>query len=183
MSPPLPRPQSPLELFLTFAAIALQSFGGAVAVIEHTVVRRKRWLDMKEFVGLFAVSQVLPGPTGVAFCVLLGDRYFGLRGAVAALAGFLLVPAVGVLAIATLFLHYRHLAPVQGALHGMGAAAVGFILMTGARMARSLRGEHVAVGVAIATFVAIALARVPIASVVLTLGVASVAWAWHRGRS
>ena len=81
----------------------MQAFGGALAFIERTVVRDKRWLSPKEFVGLYAVSQVLPGPTGISFCVLLGDRFFGFRGAVATLAGFLLLPSVIVIAIASLF--------------------------------------------------------------------------------
>lgn len=173
-------PRSATELFIAFALISLQSFGGALAFIERTVVRDKRWLDAREFVGLFGVCQVLPGPTGVSFCVLLGDRFFGLRGAVAALAGFLVVPSVGVIAIAAVFLHYQHVAQVQGALHGMGAASVGLIVHTAARMSRTLRGQRVGVAVALASFAAVGLLRLPVGSVVLTLGAASVGWAWHR---
>ena len=173
-------PRSAFELFTTFAWISLQSFGGALAFIERTIVRDKRWLEAREFVGLFGVCQVLPGPTGVSFCVLLGDRFFGLRGAVAAFAGFLLVPCVFVLAIAALFLRYQHVAEVQGALHGMGAASVGLVVHTAARMSRALRGERAGMAVAFATFCAVALWRVPVGAVVLTLGVASVAWAWYR---
>ena len=177
-------PGSPAELFFAFSALSLQAFGGALAFIERTVVQKKRWLNAKEFVGLYAISQVLPGPSGVSFCVLLGDRFFGLRGAAAAMAGFLLPPSVIVLSLASLFQHFQHLVWVQGALHGMGAAAVGFILHTAARMARTLHGERVAIGVALLSFCAVALLRVPVGVVVLTLGVVSVGWAWHLiGRS
>ena len=181
-SPPLTPagPRSAFELFATFAGISLQSFGGALAFIERTVVRDKRWLDAREFVGLFAICQVLPGPTGVSFCVLLGDRFFGWRGALAALAGFLVVPSVLVVGIAALFLQYQQVAMVQGALHGMGAASVGLIVHTAARMSRTLRGERVAIAVALASFAAVALLRAPVGAVVLTLGAASVAWAWWR---
>ena len=177
---PIAAPRSAFELFLTFAAISLQSFGGALAFIERTMVRDKRWLDAREFVGLFGVCQVLPGPTGVSFAVLLGDRFFGLRGAIAAFAGFLLVPCVFVLAIAALFLHYQGVPEVQGALHGMGAASVGLFMHTALRMSRTLRGEHVGIAVALATFCAVGLLRVPVGMVVMTLGIASVAWAWYR---
>ncbi|MEO6407204.1 MAG: chromate transporter [Burkholderiaceae bacterium] len=177
---PTAAPRSAFEIFLTFAAISLQSFGGALAFIERTMVRDKRWLGAREFVGLFGVCQVLPGPTGVSFCVLLGDRFFGLRGAVAAFAGFLLVPCVLVLAIAALFLRYQDVAQVQGALHGMGAASVGLFMHTALRMSRTLSGEHVGIAVALATFFAVGLLRVPVGWVVMTLGIASVAWAWYR---
>ncbi len=175
----LQAPRSPVELFNTFAAISMQSFGGALAIIERTVVVRKRWLDAKGFVDLFAISQVLPGPTGMSFCVLLGDRHFGVRGAAAALAGFLVPPAVVVLMLASLFQHYNELPWVRGALHGMGAASVGLIIHTAARLARTLRGERVGIAVALLSFAAVGLGRLPVSTVMLSLGVLSVAWAWR----
>ena len=178
----LATPRSPTELFLAFSALSLQAFGGALAFMERTVVQKKRWLSAHDFLGLYGISQVLPGPTGISFCVLLGDRFFGLRGAAAALAGFLLPPAVVVLSLAALFQQFQHLAWVQGALHGMGAASVGAIIHTAARMARTLRGQRVGVAVALLAFCAVGLARVPVAAVVSTLGIASVAWAWHRAK-
>jgi chromate transporter len=175
-------PRRPGELFLAFAWLSLQSFGGALAFMERTVVRDKRWLTGPEFLGLYAVSQVLPGPTGISFCVLLGDRFFGLRGALATVAGFLLLPAVVVLSLAALLARFHDLPQVQGALHGMGAAAIGVIASAVLRMARNLRGQRVAIAVAALSFAAVGLARVPVAWVVLTLGVLSVAWAWRSLR-
>jgi len=172
-------PGSPGELFLAFAWISLQAFGGALSLIERTVVRDKRWLSPKEFLGLYAVSQVLPGPTGISFCVLLGDRFFGLRGAVATLCGFLLVPGVIVIGIASVFQQFQHVPAVQGALHGMGTAAVGLIITTALRMGRTLRGQRVGMVVAALSFAAVGLARIPVGTVVLTLGIASVVWAWR----
>jgi chromate transporter len=172
-------PGSAVELFLTFAGISLQAFGGALSFIERAVVRDKRWLSPKEFLGVYAVAQVLPGPTGISFCVLLGDRFFGFRGALAALAGFLLPPAVIVLLIASAYEQFERIPQVQGALHGMGAACVGLIVTTALRMSRSLRGQRVGIVVAILSFCAVALARLPVSTVMLSLGVLSVIWAWR----
>lgn len=173
-------PRSPGQLFIAFAWISMQSFGGALSFIERTVVRDKRWLSAKDFLGLYAISQVLPGPTGISFCVLLGDRFFGLRGAVATLGGFLLLPSVVVIGVASLFQQFQHVPQVQGALHGMGAAAVGLIVSTALRMSRTLRGNRVGIAVAAVSFAAVGLARLPVSTVVLTVGVLSVAWAWRR---
>lgn len=172
-------PRSPGELFLAFTVVSLQSFGGAVAHIERMVVRRKRWLSGEEFLGLYGISQVLPGPTGISFCVLLGDRFFGVRGAIATVGGFLLLPAAIVLAIASLFQQYQHLMPVQGALHGMGAAAVGVIASAALRLARNLRGHRAGIVTAVLAFVAVGLASLPVAWVVMSVGVLSVLWAWR----
>ena len=143
-------------------------------------MHHKRWFTPKDFLGLYAISQVLPGPTGVSFCVLVGDRFHGVRGAVAALAGFLLLPSLIVVGLAALFQHFQHLPAVQGALNGMGAAAAGLVVHTAARMTRTLRGERVGVAVALASFAGVALAGLSVRTITLSLGVASVAWAWHR---
>lgn len=174
-----PAPRSAGELFVTYALISMQSFGGALAIVERTIVRKKRWLDAKEFVGVYAISQVLPGPTGISLCVLLGDRFFGLRGAAAALAGFMLLPAILVIGLAALFQHYQQVPWVQGALHGMGAASVGLIVHTALHMSRTLRGRRVGIAVAILAFAAVAFGRLPVSTVVLSLGVVSVLLAWR----
>jgi chromate transporter len=172
-------PRSPGELFLAFAWLSMQSFGGALSHMERAVVQKKRWLSPAEFLGLYAVSQVLPGPTGISFCVMLGDRFFGLRGAIATLGGFLLLPSVVVLGIASVFQQFQHVPQVQGALHGMGAAAVGMIVSMALRMSRTLRGQRAGIFVALLSFAAVGLARLPVSTVVLTLGVLSVVWAWR----
>src|SRR4051812_40132177 len=172
-------PGSPGELFVAFALISLQAFGGALAFIERTVVRNKRWLSAEEFLGLYAISQVLPGPTGISFCVLLGDRFFGLRGAMATVGGFLLLPGVIVIGVTTVFQHFQDVPQVQGALHGMGAASVGLIVTTAMRMGRTLKGRRVGIFVAALSFAAVGLARLPVGTVVLTVGVLSVLWAWR----
>ena len=178
--PQLHAPRSVTELFITFAWIALRSFGGALAFIERSLVHDKRWLSPQEFVDLYAISQVLPGPSGLSLCVLFGDRHFGWRGAAAALAGFVLVPCVGVLGLAALFQHFAHLPAVQGALNGMGVASAGLVLYSAARMARTLRGRRAGMAVAAGTFMAVVVGHWPVGAVVLTLGAASVAWAWWR---
>lgn len=172
-------PRSCWELFCAFTQIAVQSFGGALAMMERVIVQQRRWMTPQDFLGVYAISQVMPGPTGISFCVLLGDRHFGLRGAAAALAGFVGVPAAIVLVVVALFSHFQHLPWVQGALHGMGAASVGLIVHTALRMARTLKGQRIAILIALGAFSAVAFAHWPVSTVVLSFGVGSVLWAWR----
>ena len=173
-------PRSPGELFRTYGGISVQAFGGSLAFTERALVQKKRWLTPDEFLGLYAISQVLPGPTGVSLCVLVGDRFFGVRGAAAALAGFLLPPTVIVLVLASLLQHFQHVPAVQNALHGMGAAAVALVIHTAARMSRTLRGQRMGIAVAVATCGAVAAGGLSVPTVMLTLGVFSVLLAWYR---
>jgi chromate transporter len=90
------------ELYWAFTLLALQGFGGVLAVVQRELVERRRWLTLEEFIEDWAVAQILPGPNVVNMSVMLGDRYFGWRGAVAGFAGMLSVPLAVVLAIAVL---------------------------------------------------------------------------------
>ena len=80
------RPTSLLQLFLAFTRLALQGFGGVLAVAQRELVERLGWLTKEEFVETLAIAQVLPGPNVVNLSMMIGDRFFGLRGAVVALS-------------------------------------------------------------------------------------------------
>ena len=182
----LSRPASTADLFFTFNRLALQGFGGVLAVAQRELVERKRWLTREEFVEMLALSQVLPGPNVVNLALMFGDRFFGLRGAAAALAGMLVVPLVIVLALAAAYSEFSRVAIVSGALRGMGAVAAGLIIATAAKLVKTLRtsrlGLPIAVVLAALTFVAIALLRWPLVWVIVGLGLFSVALAYVRSR-
>jgi len=131
-------PKSLADLFISFTLLALQGFGGVLSVAQRELVEHKRWLTPEEFLEDWAVAQIMPGPNVVNLSLMLGHRYFGLRGALAALAGMLAVPSLVVLAIATLYMHHSDNAHVAGALRGMAAVAAGMIAATGVKMLATL---------------------------------------------
>jgi chromate transporter len=115
---------------------------------------------------------------------MLGDRYFGTRGALVALAGMLCFPLLVVLAIAALFAGVSDLPQVQGALRGMGAVAAGLITATGLKLTPALKsncmGSPVCLALAATTFIAIGIVRIPLAWVLLGLGGVACAWAYRQ---
>lgn len=185
--PPLsqrPGPASPADLFWSFTALALQGFGGVIAVVQRELVERKQWLTREEFVEDWAVAQILPGPNVINLSLMLGDRYFGWRGSLIAMAGLLVFPLAIVLVLAVVFSGISNLPMAQGAMRGMGAVVAGLIAATGLRLLGALRQNVmglVACGLfCISTFVAIALLRLPLTGVLLGLGSLAGVWAWHQ---
>ena len=83
---PRPQPRDCADLFWSFTWLALQGFGGVLAVVQRELVEKKRWMTNDEFVEDWAVAQIMPGPNVVNLSIMIGERYFGWRGAVAALA-------------------------------------------------------------------------------------------------
>jgi len=183
---PLERPDSNGELFWAFNRMALQGFGGVLAVAQHELVEHKGWLSREEFVEMLALAQVLPGPNVVNLALMFGDRYFGLRGAFSALAGMLAVPLVIVLLLAAGYAELSRFAIVAGALRGMGAVAAGLIIATGIKLAATLGtnrlGRPLALIFAALTFGAIAWLRWPLIWVLAGLGTLAIAVAWVRGQ-
>ena len=179
-----PRPANLRDLFWSFTWLALQGFGGVLAVVQRELVEKKQWLTREEFLEDWAVAQVLPGPNVVNLGLMMGDRYFGLRGALVALAGLLLFPVLIVLMLAAVFSSVAHLPAAQGALRGMGTVAAGLIAATGIRLIPALKknvmGLSANVLLGTATFVAIALFRIPLAWVLLVVGSLACAMAWRR---
>ncbi len=183
-SPALERPNSLTELFFAFNRLALQGFGGVLAVAQRELVEHRRWLTREEFLELVSAAQVLPGPNVVNLSLMLGDRYFGLRGALAALAGMLAVPLVIVLLMTTLYAQFAQAPAVSGALRGMGAVAAGLILATACKLMMALKrnplGPAVCAAFVLATLLAVAWWRWPLVGVIVGLGSLAVALAWRR---
>ena len=180
----LARPASPAALLRAFSRLALQGFGGVLPVAQRELVDRLQWLTPEEFLELLSLSQVLPGPNIINLGLILGDRCFGWRGALAALAGLLLAPLGIVLLLAVAVAHWRDVPQVAGALRGMGVVAAGLVLSTAVKLApglrRNLLGLPAATAFVLLTGLAIGALRWPLAIVVLVLGVAAVALAWWR---
>ena len=179
-----PQPKSLSDLFVSFTLLALQGFGGVLAVVQRELVERKRWMTREEFVEEWAVAQIMPGPNVVNLSLMIGARHFGLPGALAAMAGLLAVPLLLVLLLAVAYAHYGSHPNIAGALRGMGAVAAGLIIATGVKLAPALKtnplGVPVGAALGVACFVAIALLRWPLAYVLIGLGGSGCVLAYRR---
>jgi chromate transporter len=169
-----PRPQSLTDLFVSFTLLALQGFGGVMAVVQRELVERKQWLTHDEFLEDWAVAQILPGPNVVNLAMMVGGRYFGLAGALTALAGMLTLPLVLVLLLALLHERFIDNPGVAGALRGMTAVSAGMIGAAGLKLSVALRRNPMplawCVALAVAGFVLVALLHCPLIYVLFGLG-------------
>ncbi len=169
-----PQPRSPSELFFAFTLLALQGFGGVLAVVQHELVERKGWLSREEFLEEWAVAQIMPGPNVVNLTLALGARYFGLAGAMASLAGLITLPLCLVLVLGAAYVEYGSHPHVAGALRGMGAVAAGLIIAAGMKLFGALRsnvlGLPLCIALSVATFAGAALLHWPLVYILLALG-------------
>jgi chromate transporter len=170
-------------LFWAFTALALQGFGGVLAIAQRDLVERKRWMTREQFVDDWAVAQILPGANIINLSLMIGDRYFGWTGAAATVAGMLLAPLLVLLLVVVLYSTVAQTELAQGALRGMGAVAAGLIIATGMKLIGALKqnpmGMGMCSGLAALSFVAVAWLRWPLIWVLLGLGGAACLWSYR----
>jgi chromate transporter len=183
-SPALARPESLTDLFVSFTLLALQGFGGVLAVVQREMVERKRWLSQEDFLEDWAVAQIMPGPNVVNLSLMIGGRYFGLPGALASLAGLLVVPIVVVLLLAMVYARFADNAAVAGALRGMAAVSAGLIGAAGFKLFSALARHPLPLawcaGIVATGFVLVALLHWPLFYVLLGLGGLGCVLTWRR---
>ena len=129
-----------LQLFLSFATVGVFCVGGGYAsmpLIQVEVIEKYKWLSMNEFVDIFTLSQMTPGPIGINAATFVGSKVAGIPGSIAATAGFVFPSVVIVLLLAYLYYKYGNVGPIRGILNGLrpavvaliGSAGVNFILL------------------------------------------------------
>ncbi|MBR1511344.1 MAG: chromate transporter [Acidaminococcaceae bacterium] len=129
-----------LQLFISFATVGLFCVGGGYAsmpLIQAEVIDKHAWLTMNEFVDIFTLSQMTPGPIGINAATFVGSKVAGIPGSLAATAGFVFPSVFIVLFLGYLYYKYGDVAAVRGILNGLrptvvaliGSAGVNFILL------------------------------------------------------
>ena len=167
-------------LFTGFLKVGLSGFGGVLPFARRMLVDERRWLTEPEFTEVLSLSQFLPGPNIVNVAVIVGRRFQGAAGSVAAALGLMLMPTVVVLLLATVVARFAAFEAVRGATHGISAAASGLVLAVALRMARPIRRTPWQVAIGVLVFAAIGVARLPMLWVLAVVAPISLGLAWRR---
>ena len=165
---PAPRVTLP-ALFVTFMKISLIGFGGPIVWARRFLVENRRWLDDQEFAEILGLCQFLPGPNVVCITVCIGSKFRGPAGALAAVAGFILIPWTVGFALGAVYLHYTHIPVVQNVMRGVAAVGAGLIIGTGIRLLLPHRGRKMALLFAAVAFAGLALVKLPLLPLALVL--------------
>jgi chromate transporter len=170
------------EIFFTFFRITMLAFGGAIAWVHRGLVVDKKWLTEREFAETLSLCQFLPGPNITNFAVVVGMRFRGVRGALAALLALIVPPAVLLIAIGALYERIAGVAAVRGALNGLSAAAAGLFIVLLVNLLRALVRSRPAatLPIAAASCAAVLSGVFSIPLALLILGPLSIAVAWFR---
>ena len=162
------------EATRTWFAISLQTFGGPagqIAVMQHELVDRRRWIGQRRFLHALNYCMILPGPEAQQLAIYTGWLLNGLRGGLVAGVLFVLPGMLALLGLTVLYLAAGSTDVVSGLFAGLAPAVIGIVVQAVQRVGRRALTHPLLVALAVASFVALTVFAVPFPAVVLGAGV------------
>ena len=123
-----------LELFWSFVQVGLFCVGGGYAsmpLIQAQVIDVHGWLSISEFIDIFTISQMTPGPIGINAATFVGMKVAGFLGAIVATLGFVTPSFILGIILAKLFFKYGNIGVIKGILNGLRPAVIALICSAG----------------------------------------------------
>lgn len=129
-----------IQLFLSFFKIGAFSFGGGYAMLpllEKEVIKTHQWMTSTEFVDIFAISEMTPGPIAVNSATFLGHKVGGILGAAVATFAVIL-PSFLVISFIFISLNkFKNSPYVDWIFQGIRPVVLGLIAAAGATVAKT----------------------------------------------
>jgi chromate transporter len=152
------RDDSLLALIIVIAPLSLVAIGGASGIyapLQHQTVDVYQWVTAREFLEMFAIARVTPGP-GSMITTLIGWKVAGWTGALVATLALFVPACIGCFAAARAWNKYRgtewHTAIEKG-LRPVAAGIVMAAVVVLLRLAETGPVSWIVVGVASVIFV------------------------------
>jgi chromate transporter len=162
-------------------AISLQTFGGPagqIAVMQHELVDRRRWIGQKRFLHALSFCTLLPGPEAQQLAIYIGWLLNGVWGGLIAGVLFVLPGMVALLGLSALYVSAGDTTIVTAVLAAVAPAVLVIVAQAVVRVGGRALGHPVLVVLAVAAFVALWAFAVPFPVVVGAA--AAVGWALGR---
>jgi chromate transporter len=170
---PLVSLPSSREAFVTWARIALLSFGGPagqIAVMHRILVDEKRWISERRFLHALNYCMLLPGPEAHQLAVYIGWLMHRVRGGIVSGTLFVLPGLIALGVLSWIYAAYGQVGLVAAAFFGLKAAVLAIVLEAVLRIGRRALKTPVMVAVAALAFVAIFFLQLPFPLIVLGAG-------------
>jgi chromate transporter len=116
-------------LTLMLMAFSVVSIGGGPSIfapLQHQVTAVMGWLTPREFIDLFAIARVAPGP-GMMLSTLIGWKLAGIWGGVVATLALFVPSSVVAMVVARYWMRYRGHRWHRAAEAGLAPIAVGLL--------------------------------------------------------
>ena len=149
-----------IKLFITFLKVGLFTIGSGYSMLvlaQRYVVENYHWLTIKEFTDVVSMAEVTPGPIMINLATFVGSRVAGLKGAVFATLGLIVIPFLCIYLISINYDKFKDYVVIQKIMKVIRPMAIGFITVAILKLLRTsitdLKSAMVAILVIIITYV------------------------------
>ena len=118
------------EVAAVFLKLGLLAFGGAagqIAMMRRELVERRRWLSEQDFLDLFGIMNLIPGPSSTETVIALGYWRAGWPALILGGGLFILPAMLMILTLAWVYVRYGTLPAVQWVLYGVNPIVIAII--------------------------------------------------------
>ena len=118
------------EVAVVFLKLGLLAFGGAagqIAMMRRELVERRRWLSEQDFLDLFGIMNLIPGPSSTETVIALGYWRAGWPALILGGGLFILPAMLMILTLAWVYVRYGTLLAVQWVLYVVNPIVIAII--------------------------------------------------------
>lgn len=171
-----------LRFWLKLGFISFGGPAGQIAVMHRELVEQRRWISERRFLHALNYCMLLPGPEAQQLATYIGWLLHRSWGGIVAGALFVLPSLLLLIALSWVYLVFGQVGWVAGVLYGIKPAVAAIVVQAvwriGGKVLRTPREAPWLWAMAIGSFVAIALLKLPFPLVVLS----ALALGWLGGR-
>lgn len=166
------------QAFWYWLKLGFISFGGPagqIAIMHADLVERRRWISERRFLHALNYCMLLPGPEATQLAVYIGWLMHRTRGGIVAGTLFVLPSLVMLCVLTWIYMRFGNAPLVAGVLYGIKPAVVAIVLAAAWRIGSRTLKNACLIAIAVAGFVAIAVADLPFPLIVATAAVMGLA--------
>lgn len=149
-----------IEIYIIFLKLGTFGFGGGFALVtlmEKKIVDGKKWMNRKNLIDVFGISQCLPGAIALNSSGFVGYSIAKIPGALVAMLGNITSPVIIVLTLSILFEKFSSYAIVQHAFNGIRPAIIGLIAYSAYIFGKTALKDWISSLIAVAAFIGVLL--------------------------
>jgi len=165
-----------LKFWLKLGFISFGGPAGQIAIMHRELVEQKRWISERRFLHALNYCMVLPGPEAQQLATYIGWLMHRTWGGIVAGGLFVLPSLLILVALSWVYVAFGNVGWVAGMFYGIKPAVAAIVLQAvwriGSRTLSHPRKVPLLWAIAVASFVAIAILKIPFP---LVVGVAALA--------
>ncbi|CAN4272774.1 2A51, chromate transporter, chromate ion transporter (CHR) family [Methylophilaceae bacterium] len=159
------------QAFWYWLKLGFVSFGGPagqISIMYQDLVETKRWISEKRFLHALNYCMVLPGPEAQQLAIYIGWLMHRTWGGLVAGGLFVLPSLVILTTLSYIYMRFGGQTAIAGILYGIKPAVVAIILFAAYRIGVRALKNKLLWSIAFASFVAIAVLKIPFPIIVLS---------------